>query len=134
MRGLEAGVTCFEHATGLDDEAALAVKAAGAAIVPTLTVAHVYSTYAHFLDDAVLSRVEGVETGMRNAIKVGHEHGLLVGAGADLIGPDQKEYGLETALVAEVVGDRKSVVSGKGVSVRVDLGGGRLITKKKKKN
>src|SRR3546814_14416817 len=27
--------------------------------------------------------------------------------------------------------DRKSVVSGKGVSVRVDLGGGRIITKKK---
>src|SRR3546814_20687737 len=69
MRGLEAGVTCFEHATGLDDEAALAVKAAGAALVPTLTVAHVYSTYAHFLDDAVLSRVAGVEPGLRNAIK-----------------------------------------------------------------
>src|SRR3546814_12477125 len=53
MRGLEAGVTCFEHATGLDDEAALAVKAAGAAIVPTLTVAHASSTSAHFLNDAV---------------------------------------------------------------------------------
>src|SRR3546814_20309530 len=113
MRGLEAGVTCFEHATGLDDEAALAVKAAGAAIVPTLTVAHVYSTYAHFLDDAVLSRVEGVETGMRNAIKVGHEHGLLVGAGADLIGPDQTEYGLETALVAEVVGAEQVLLTEK---------------------
>src|SRR3546814_19630969 len=30
--------------------------------------------------------------------------------------------------------DRKSVVSGKSVSVRVDLGGGRIIKKKKKKN
>src|SRR3546814_15156655 len=29
-------------------------------------------------------------------------------------------------------GDRKSVVSGKGVSVRVDLGGGGIIKKKKK--
>src|SRR3546814_12973685 len=29
--------------------------------------------------------------------------------------------------------DRKSVVSGKSVSVRVDLGGGRIIKKKKKK-
>src|SRR3546814_18176914 len=33
-----------------------------------------------------------------------------------------------------LVGDRKSVVSGKGVSVRVDLGGSRIITKKKPKN
>src|SRR3546814_21151223 len=30
------------------------------------------------------------------------------------------------------MGDRKSVVSGKSVSVRVDLGGRRIITKKKK--
>src|SRR3546814_14339108 len=29
-------------------------------------------------------------------------------------------------------GDRKSVVWGKGVSVRVDLGGGRIVKKKKK--
>src|SRR3546814_18317497 len=31
-------------------------------------------------------------------------------------------------------GDRKSVVSGKGVSVRVDLGGRRIIKKKKANN
>src|SRR3546814_13651324 len=31
-------------------------------------------------------------------------------------------------------GDRKSVVKGKSVSVRVDLGGRRIIKKKKKKN
>src|SRR3546814_13453397 len=30
--------------------------------------------------------------------------------------------------------DRKSVVEGKSVSVRVDLGGGRIIKKKKKEN
>src|SRR3546814_11577391 len=36
-----------------------------------------------------------------------------------------------TALSDE--GDRKSVVSGKGVSVRVDLGGGRHLQKKNKK-
>src|SRR3546814_17360300 len=35
---------------------------------------------------------------------------------------------------ASLTRDRKSVVSGKSVSVRVDLGGGRLITQKIKKN
>src|SRR3546814_13137858 len=34
---------------------------------------------------------------------------------------------------AEKIADRKSVVEGKSVSVRVDLGGGRSIKKKKKK-
>src|SRR3546814_19967097 len=35
--------------------------------------------------------------------------------------------------VARHMADRKSVVEGKSVSVRVDLGGGRIIKKKKKK-
>src|SRR3546814_18028822 len=37
----------------------------------------------------------------------------------------------ESSSSAVEVGDRKSVVSGKSVSVRVDLGGGRIIKKKK---
>ena len=111
MRGLEAGVECFEHATALDDETARAVKAAGAAIVPTLTVAHVYSTYTDFLSEEIISRIDGVEGGMRNAIRIAHQHGILVGAGADLIGPDQKDYGLETALVAEEVGASQALVT-----------------------
>lgn len=111
MRGLEAGIRCFEHASGLDEESALAIKAAGAAIVPTLTVAHVYSTFTHFLEPSVIDRVHGVEDAMRNAIRIGHEHGLLVGSGADLIGPDQKDYGLETALVAEVVGAHQALLT-----------------------
>ena len=111
MRGLEAGVECFEHATALDDETARAVKAAGAAIVPTLTVAHVYSTYTDFLSQEIISRIDGVEGGMRNAIRIAHQHGILVGAGADLIGPDQKDYGLETALVAEEVGASQALVT-----------------------
>ena len=89
----------------------MAVKAAGAAIVPTLTVTEVYSTYSSFLPPEVIARVEGVGEGMRTAIKLGHEHGLLVGAGADLIGPDQQQYGRETALVAEVVGSMQALVT-----------------------
>src|SRR3546814_15910545 len=40
--------------------------------------------------------------------------------------------GTEIKAAATVMGDRKSVVSGKSVSVRVDLGGSRIIKKKKK--
>jgi len=39
--GLAAGVACFEHGSWLDEETAAAMAAAGAALVPTLTVAHV---------------------------------------------------------------------------------------------
>src|SRR3546814_15949156 len=40
--------------------------------------------------------------------------------------------GSETPARQRCAGDRKSVVEGKSVSVRVDLGGRRIITKKKK--
>jgi imidazolonepropionase-like amidohydrolase len=109
--GLRAGVQCFEHVTSLDPEAAAAIAAAGAAVVPTLTIAHVYPTLTHFLDNDVIARIADVEDGMRNALKLAHEHGILVGSGADLIGPDQKDYGLETALVAEVVGSRQAILT-----------------------
>src|SRR3546814_20394921 len=45
------------------------------------------------------------------------------------------QYGSASAICLDVVSriqDRKSVVSGKSVSVRVDLGGGRLIKNKNK--
>jgi imidazolonepropionase-like amidohydrolase len=109
--GLDAGVECFEHVAELDDETAALVKAAGACVVPTLSVTDVYAGYSSFLPPEVIARVEGVGAGMRRAIEVAHRHGILVGAGADLIGPDQTQYGLETALVAEVVGAAQAIVT-----------------------
>src|SRR3546814_14184890 len=49
-----------------------------------------------------------------------------------IVDPDIFLYGtgLTGSFIVECVEDRKSVVSGKSVSVRVDLGGRRIITKK----
>jgi len=125
---LRAGVECFEHVTALDEETAGALSRAGAAVVPTLTVAHLYRENAAFLPPDILDRIEGVEAGMRNAIRVAHEAGLLVGCGADLIGPDQRRFGLEVALVAEVVGAAEALRTATLGNARVlrmerDLGG-----------
>jgi imidazolonepropionase-like amidohydrolase len=109
--GLAAGVECFEHVVELDDDTAALIKAAGACVVPTLAVTDVYAGYGNWLPAEVIKRVEGVGAGMRRAIEVAHRHGILVGAGADLIGPNQTQYGLETALVAEVVGAEQAIVT-----------------------
>jgi imidazolonepropionase-like amidohydrolase len=109
LRGLEAGVECFEHATALDEDIAERLAHAGAAIVPTLTVARIYGEYAGQLPPDVIARITGVEAGMQNAVKLGHQAGVLVGGGADLIGADQKRYGMELPLVAEVVGAMKAI-------------------------
>src|SRR3546814_16069878 len=53
--------------------------------------------------------------------------------GASPVSALPAEHGDGTATVRPGSEDRKSVVSGKSVSVRVDLGGRRLIKKKKNK-
>src|SRR3546814_21057417 len=90
---------------------------------------------------------------LEKAIAEAYEKGYLgkniLGSGYDLdlyVQPGGGAYicGEETALIESLEGkrgnprikppfpDRKSVVQGKSVSVRVDLGGGRIIKKKKK--
>src|SRR3546814_14211790 len=50
------------------------------------------------------------------------------------VGADILQIAVGTGLVIDAIQDRKSVVEGKSVSVRVDLGGRRIIKKKTKKN
>src|SRR3546814_12563007 len=58
---------------------------------------------------------------------IGLSHAQRLGTPERLEREESHDVGLRVLL-----GDRKSVVSGKSVSVRVDLGGGRIIQKKKK--
>jgi imidazolonepropionase-like amidohydrolase len=111
--GLEAGVSCFEHGSWLDEETAALMADAGAALVPTLTVAHVMGAeYERWgLPAAVASRMEQVSGHMENAIKYARAAGVVTGAGTDLLGPHQDHRGLEIALRAEVVGAMDAIVA-----------------------
>src|SRR3546814_16747117 len=54
-------------------------------------------------------------------------------AGVEMVNISPVRDDVADFLDVEMLRDRKSVVEGKSVSVRVDFGGGRLIKKKKKK-
>src|SRR3546814_11059173 len=58
----------------------------------------------------------------------------LVGYNASTVSRHLLDLGERNRRMAPGYGDRKSVVEGKSVSVRVDLGGRRIIKNKKKKN
>src|SRR3546814_17732668 len=79
----------------------------------------------HRLDRGVL-RQRGVERGGRLG-KMPHDR-LLLAVGQHVLGA--RELDRERRQHCEVAGDRKSAVLGKGVSVRVDLGGRRIIKNK----
>ncbi|GGN22787.1 metal-dependent hydrolase family protein [Streptomyces fuscichromogenes] len=111
--GLEAGVACFEHATFLDEDTAMKIAAADASIVPTMTVAVLMAGKAEEwgIPEAVLPRLDGLRDAMAESIRLAYRHGVRVGSGSDLTGPEQVDRGREIALKSEVVGPMEAIIS-----------------------
>jgi len=121
QNGLAAGVTCFEHGSFLDEETAAALASAGAALVPTLTVARVMATeYERWgLPPAIAVRMEGVGERMAEAVKLAKAAGVTLGSGSDLLGPHQQHRGLELVLRAEIEGPMEAIVSATATNARI---------------
>src|SRR3546814_15874301 len=102
---------CLVHATHLTDSECAALAASGA-------VAGLCPTTEANLGDGLFPAQAFLTAGGR--IGIGSDSHISVDAAEEL---RLLEYGQR---------DRKSVVSGKSVSVRVDTGGRRIIKKKKK--
>jgi imidazolonepropionase-like amidohydrolase len=119
--GLEAGVQCFEHGSWLDEETAALMAEADAALVPTLTIAHVMGTdFERFgLPPAIVQRIEQVSGHMEQAIGYAREAGVLTGAGTDLLGPQQDRRAMEIALRAEVVGAMDAIVAQTSTNAKI---------------
>ncbi|MBW3603957.1 MAG: amidohydrolase family protein [Actinobacteria bacterium] len=113
LRGLEAGLACFEHGTFLTEEVAAKMAAAGAALVPTLAVIHLLATEheRYGLGEYVVPRVAGVEDAMSAAVVIAMEAGVRVGSGTDLLGPEQNRRGLELALRSRLHSPMDAIVS-----------------------
>jgi imidazolonepropionase-like amidohydrolase len=119
--GLEAGVRCFEHGSFLEEETAAAMAAAGAAMVPTLTVTRVMAAEHERwgLPAAIASRMEGVGEQMAESVKLARAAGVTLGSGSDLLGPDQAHRGLELALRAEIDDAMTAIVSATATNARI---------------
>ena len=125
-RGLEAGVHSFEHGTFLDAETAALMAAAGAVLVPTLTIARLWKNDLSAVPAGSRDRVASLEAGMSNAVRLANEHGITMGSGSDLIGPEQTGRGLEIGLKADLIGAMDALVSATATNARIlrrdDLG------------
>jgi imidazolonepropionase-like amidohydrolase len=121
LNGLEAGIECFEHGTFLDEPTAARMAAAGAALVPTLTVIEVMATrwQEWGVPEETLPRLNGVRDGMMASIKIAHDAGVTIGSGTDLLGPGQAERGMEIALKARVLGPMEAIVSATTTSAKI---------------
>ena len=104
QRCAELGVRSIEHATLIDQDAADAVLAKGAFVVPTLA-----TIWALLEDGAALGlppesqvKLKQVSGGVLQGLQVMRRTGLKVGFGTDLLGSQQDRQGTEFGLRAQV--------------------------------
>jgi len=113
LNGLEAGVSCFELGTFLDEATAQRMAAAGADLVPTFAVLRLMDR--HWRDwgvpEVLLPRLAGVEDAMAASMKLAIAAGVRVGSGSDLLGPRQEHRGLELVIKSELLGAMAAITS-----------------------
>jgi imidazolonepropionase-like amidohydrolase len=109
--GLEAGLSCFEHGTMLDEACAHDMAKAGAALDPTLAVCHLMATEwkQWGLPESVVPRVAGCETSMGQSIVMAEKAGVLLGSGSDLLGRKQNRRGLELVLKSKLLSPMRAI-------------------------
>jgi imidazolonepropionase-like amidohydrolase len=111
--GLEAGVSCFEHGTFLDEATAQRMAEAGADLVPTFAVLRLMTRQWRQwgVPEAVLPRLAGVEDAMAASMKLAVAAGVRVGSGSDLLGPRQEHRGLELVVKSELLDPMAAITS-----------------------
>jgi imidazolonepropionase-like amidohydrolase len=104
QRCAELGVRSIEHATLIDQDAADAVAAKGAFVVPTLaTIWALLEDGAKLgLPPASQEKLQQVSGGVLQGLQVMRRSNLKVGFGTDLLGSQQDRQGSEFALRAQV--------------------------------
>lgn len=119
--GLAAGVSCFEHGSWMDEETARAMKDADASFVPTQTIAVVMQRdyRALGMPDLVVPRIRQVADRAVNAVRLAIAAGVRVGSGSDLLGPAQKDRGLELVLRAEIAGPMAAIVAATSTNAQI---------------
>ena len=119
--GLDAGVSCFEHGTFLDEETAAAMAAAGAYLVPTFAVTRIFAENADAwgIPPDVVPRMAGIEEAMTRALKIARDAGLVIGSGSDILGPEQNRRGLELVIRSQLGDPMEAIVSATAVNARI---------------
>lgn len=108
-----AGVRTLEHGNLLDEEAARAIKDAGAFLVPTLVTYEITPRLGKDLgipENNIRKMIEARERGLE-ALAIAHRVGVKIASGSDLLGPMQIYKGMELELKSRVLGPMGAIVA-----------------------
>jgi imidazolonepropionase-like amidohydrolase len=108
-----AGVRTLEHGNLLDEEAARAIKATGAFLVPTLVTYEITPRVGKDLgipDNNIRKMIEARDRGLE-ALAIAHRVGVKIASGSDLLGPMQVHKGMELEIKSRVLGPMGAIVA-----------------------
>jgi imidazolonepropionase-like amidohydrolase len=121
QNGLDAGIECFEHGTYLDEETARRMAAAGAHLVPTFAVCRLLAQEAEAwgIPAELVPKIAPVEVAMAQSLKLAREHGIVIGLGSDILGPEQDRRGLELVIRAALEDPLTAITSATKVNAQI---------------
>ena len=108
-----AGIRTLEHGNLLDEEAARAIKDAGAFLVPTLVTYEVTPRLGKDLgipENNIRKMIEARERALE-ALAIAHRVGVKIASGSDLLGPMQIYKGMELELKSRVLGPMGAIIA-----------------------
>jgi imidazolonepropionase-like amidohydrolase len=109
---LAAGVRSIEHGNLLDENTARLMAAAGAYLVPTLTVYDILTSEASSgLASYARQKIGQVAQAGREAVRIAREAGVRIASGSDIIGPFQYLKGRELAIKAELLSPMEAIIA-----------------------
>jgi imidazolonepropionase-like amidohydrolase len=119
--GLDAGIECFEHGTYLDEDTARRMAAAGAHLVPTFAVCRLLAQEAEAwgIPPELVPKIAPVEAAMAQSMKLARDHGITIGLGSDILGPDQNRRGLELVIRSQLEDPMTAIVSATKVNSQI---------------
>ncbi|MEJ5376239.1 MAG: amidohydrolase family protein [bacterium] len=121
LHALAAGVRSLEHGNLLDQEAASAIKAAGAFLVPTLATYEALGRMGQELGipKENMRKIHEARERSLEALSIAHKAGVDIASGSDLLGPMQSQKALELELKAKVLGPMGAIVASTSTNARL---------------
>ena len=113
INSVEAGIRSIEHGNLLTEKAALAIKDAGAYLVPTIVTYEMISRMGRDfgIPENNIRKINIARENALNALEIAHRTGIKIGSGSDLLGPMQIFKAVELELKASILGPMGAIVS-----------------------
>jgi imidazolonepropionase-like amidohydrolase len=110
---ITAGIRTLEHGNLLDEDAAQAIKNAGAFLVPTMVTYEMISRMGKELGipDNNVRKINEARERSVEALAIAHRIGVKIGSGSDLLGPMQCYKGMELELKSLVLGPMGAIIA-----------------------